>query len=283
MAGDNINTTKDLLFKSIEELLCKSRTLTVQVQEYLNNIQNLFYEWFTNTFPDMYYTKDEIDTIVGNITFTETDPVFIQWLADNPENGLNAYQIAVLNGFIGTQQEWLDSLKGQDGKDAYQSYLDTTTDDPPLSEVEWSASFKLVETFENIPEATTLESSDKLMINRLVGGVPTLFKVDKSLISQPNTKKHIEILIPNVQFAVADTWYSWWQYLTPLNNFNINFGTGSFPSTNGEYIYSYYTRNAGVLKRITFYSRNTPFTTNIHLYLVVKDSYNKDRGTLIKL
>jgi hypothetical protein len=71
MAGDNINTTRDLLFKSIEELLCKSRTLTVQVQEYLNNIQNLFYEWFINTFPDMYYTKDEIDAIVGNITFTE--------------------------------------------------------------------------------------------------------------------------------------------------------------------------------------------------------------------
>ena len=29
--------------------------------------------------------------------------------------GLSAYQIAVINGFIGTEQEWLDSLKGEDG------------------------------------------------------------------------------------------------------------------------------------------------------------------------
>jgi hypothetical protein len=95
----------------------------------------------------------------------------------------------VLNGFIGTQQEWLDSLKGQDGedgvdgKDAYQSYLDTTTDVSPLSESEWSASFSLVETFQALPEATTLESSDKLMINRLVGGVPTLYSIEVDILS----------------------------------------------------------------------------------------------------
>ena len=31
------------------------------------------------------------------------------------ENGKSAYEIAVENGFIGTEQEWLDSLHGQDG------------------------------------------------------------------------------------------------------------------------------------------------------------------------
>lgn len=30
-------------------------------------------------------------------------------------NGKSAYQIAVKNGFIGTEQEWLDSLKGESG------------------------------------------------------------------------------------------------------------------------------------------------------------------------
>ncbi|WP_186314562.1 hypothetical protein [Corynebacterium glyciniphilum] len=32
-------------------------------------------------------------------------------------DGKSAYQIAVDNGFQGTETEWLDSLKGQDGED----------------------------------------------------------------------------------------------------------------------------------------------------------------------
>jgi hypothetical protein len=31
-------------------------------------------------------------------------------------DGLSAYEIAVKNGFEGTEEEWLDSLKGEDGK-----------------------------------------------------------------------------------------------------------------------------------------------------------------------
>lgn len=30
-------------------------------------------------------------------------------------DGLSAYQIAVANGFVGTESEWLDSLKGEPG------------------------------------------------------------------------------------------------------------------------------------------------------------------------
>ena len=32
------------------------------------------------------------------------------------EDGESAYEIAVANGFEGTEQEWLDSLKGEPGK-----------------------------------------------------------------------------------------------------------------------------------------------------------------------
>lgn len=34
------------------------------------------------------------------------------------EDGLSAFQIAQLNGFQGTEAEWLKSLKGEKGKDA---------------------------------------------------------------------------------------------------------------------------------------------------------------------
>ena len=36
---------------------------------------------------------------------------------DKGDPGKTAYQLAIDNGFIGTEQEWLDSLKGHDGKD----------------------------------------------------------------------------------------------------------------------------------------------------------------------
>lgn len=39
-----------------------------------------------------------------------------EWL--DSLKGKSAYEIAVENGFVGTEQEWLDSLKGDDGKDA---------------------------------------------------------------------------------------------------------------------------------------------------------------------
>lgn len=35
----------------------------------------------------------------------------------NGQNGKSAYEIAVDNGFVGTETEWLESLKGQDGQD----------------------------------------------------------------------------------------------------------------------------------------------------------------------
>ncbi|MBQ4120958.1 MAG: trypsin-like peptidase domain-containing protein [Clostridia bacterium] len=35
----------------------------------------------------------------------------------NGQNGLSAYDIAVQNGFEGSEAEWLDSLRGEDGKD----------------------------------------------------------------------------------------------------------------------------------------------------------------------
>ena len=52
--------------------------------------------------------------------------------------GESIYDIAVRKGFVGSEQAYLDSQKGKDGKSAYQSYLETTTDTPKLSEEEWA-------------------------------------------------------------------------------------------------------------------------------------------------
>jgi hypothetical protein len=41
----------------------------------------------------------------------------LQKISEKGKDGKSAYQIAVENGFVGTETEWLESLKGLDGKD----------------------------------------------------------------------------------------------------------------------------------------------------------------------
>lgn len=41
-------------------------------------------------------------------------------------NGLTAYELALANGFIGTVQEWLNSLKGQKGDNGVCFPVDST-------------------------------------------------------------------------------------------------------------------------------------------------------------
>lgn len=47
------------------------------------------------------FTQEQIDSLKG----------------EKGEAGLSAYQVAIENGFLGTEKEWLNSLKGLDGKD----------------------------------------------------------------------------------------------------------------------------------------------------------------------
>ena len=65
------------------------------------------------------------------------------------ENGLSAYEIALKNGFIGTESEWLSSLKGKDGTSPEVSEFATTEYvDARLSEI--------LVILENLPTANTV-------------------------------------------------------------------------------------------------------------------------------
>ena len=52
--------------------------------------------------------------------------------------GESIYDIAVRRGFVGSEQVYLESQKGKDGKDAYQTYLETTTDSTPMTKKQWA-------------------------------------------------------------------------------------------------------------------------------------------------
>lgn len=78
-----------------------------------------------------YERAKELEGFVG----TEED--YLQSLHGAP--GESIYDIAVRRGFVGSEQVYLDSQKGKDGKDAYQLYLETTTDNPKLTEAQYAA------------------------------------------------------------------------------------------------------------------------------------------------
>lgn len=76
------------------------------------------------------------DTIVST-TCTPVDPNAFK--GDEPTNGVDgksAYEIAVANGFEGTETEWLASLKGADGKDGETPILDSALDENSTNGVE---------------------------------------------------------------------------------------------------------------------------------------------------
>lgn len=76
---------------------------------------------------------------------------------EDGDNGLSAYEIALQNGFVGTEIEWLESLHGEDGHDGTNGADGQDGQDLTL------------EDFNVAPEAATLNDADRFLIEQ--GGV----------------------------------------------------------------------------------------------------------------
>jgi hypothetical protein len=66
--------------------------------------------------------------------FEGTEEEYLDSLHGAPGEGI--YKMAVRKGFAGSEEDYLNSQKG---KDAYDDYLETTTDNPKKSRGEWAA------------------------------------------------------------------------------------------------------------------------------------------------
>lgn len=70
-----------------------------------------------------YISEEKTEELLADYSKTEeVERIVDQAVSQIPsgadgKNGLSAYEIAVDNGFAGTQEEWLSSLKGSDGQD----------------------------------------------------------------------------------------------------------------------------------------------------------------------
>lgn len=88
---------------------------TVQVSEVTETIHKLDPKYL----PDNVNQLDSITTSksgkVTTVTFEQTNGTETQFQVTDGEDGKSAYQVAVDNGYSGTEAQWLASLKGADG------------------------------------------------------------------------------------------------------------------------------------------------------------------------
>lgn len=78
---------------------------------------------------EIYFKEDEWKKL-GSIK-GENKTAFVGGL--NGSNGLSAYEVAVKNGFVGTEQEWLDSLQGSGGGGGTSRIVNTITTNTTLA------------------------------------------------------------------------------------------------------------------------------------------------------
>ena len=71
--------------------------------------------------------------------------------------GKSAYELAKINGFDGTEQEWLDSLVGEEGKSAYETAKDNGFEG---TEEEWLQSLTMEKTV-TLAEYEALSDEEK--------------------------------------------------------------------------------------------------------------------------
>lgn len=83
--------------------------------------------------------KASTEGLIDNYVITYDDNSTTTFQITNGADGKSAYKGAIAGGFVGTEAEWLASLKGADGKSAYEQALISGF---VGSEAEWLASLK---------------------------------------------------------------------------------------------------------------------------------------------
>lgn len=82
--------------------------------------------------------------------FTYNDFTPEQLLALKGENGKSAYQLAMEKGFVGTEAEWIASLKGETGSIGPQGIQGPKGDSYQITEADYVAIAGMVPSFSNL-------------------------------------------------------------------------------------------------------------------------------------
>ncbi len=98
-----------------------SETVNIIVQEEGDNIEIYVQSDRTTDASDLITGELDIDRIAdGSIPESKLSQDVLDLISDGGIDGKSAYEVAVENGFIGTESEWLESLVGADGEQGIQ-------------------------------------------------------------------------------------------------------------------------------------------------------------------
>lgn len=167
-------------------------------------------------------SKDEFTLLESKIA--EVDKIIAEGI--ETAQGKSAYQIAVENGFEGTVEEWLKSLKGTDGKDGIDGQNGANGKDGiGITSTEISESGELVLTYSDGSTANVGVVKGESGIDGKNYQVETIESTETTVELQPNKfYKFGEVTELNLSLAeIADN--------TQLNEFMFEFISGETATT----------------------------------------------------
>ena len=101
---DNASTTKAASAKLLYDLKIALNSLDTEIDNRLTTLDGK-----VNTLENKDYRSDWNETNISSVKYIQNKPTNVG------QNGKSAYEVALENGFIGTEAQWLASLKGATG------------------------------------------------------------------------------------------------------------------------------------------------------------------------
>lgn len=161
------------------------------------------------------------------------EPVNIKGQQGEPgQNGKNAYQIAVENGFEGTEEEWLESLKGESGIVGEISAADVTyvPEIGPKTTVKVTLdtiATAFANVYQELNDRHNVYSTEEIVIGKWIDGRP-IYRItyitttpsngDNGVVVVPFNRPEIEMVNYYGQILSVDA--SNKKYWLPINYFN---------------------------------------------------------------
>ena len=196
--------------------------------------------------------------------------------------GYSAYEIAVQQGFVGTEDEWLASLVGPEGPDGKSAYEVAVENGYIGTEQEWVNDFLTPDGYYNKQTIDSKENKLQSQITYLGSGSPL---VANSLIDMIDTTRvYVNTSDGNWYYYDGDSWeiggvYESTQYEDVITTSTINMNitgylrasNGTLSATNGfkasdyievndtQYVNAYLYQQTNVVGLICFYDENKNF------------------------
>ena len=142
----------------------------------------------------------------------------------NGENGKSSYEIAVANGFSGTESEWLKSLKGVDGKDGITPDLSDYLKTEDLTEFKDSTQYQFQTQSETI---LSLENRIIMLESQLSGTTTvTIFSACENALTLYGSELYT--IYNSAYNSIADFAANYSHFFSADNDYQLSFSTDDF-------------------------------------------------------